>query len=262
MDSFPAFINLILLALASFILFITAALKIAKTIRTKVMVQLTTQKIKRFDHKIRSINAPSTRRNLCHCCFFSGIRKGCNKTYDVIFASRPKFLFSEIVTYNCTDIAFSPYGNYWKQLRKISTSELFTPKRVNSFKSIREEEFNSLIKRIIIDSKQSMMMINLTEEVISTMYAIISRAAFGSKCRDQEEFITIAKEVAMIGAGFNIGEFFPSSKWIQLLTGLRPKLERLRIKGDKILENIINDHKDNEGPSGDGDSNEDLVDVY
>ncbi|XP_015946673.3 cytochrome P450 71D11 [Arachis duranensis] len=184
------------------------------------------------------------------------------KTHDVIFASRPKFLFSEIVTYNCTDIAFSPYGNYWKLLRKVSTLELFSPKRVNSFKSIREEEFNSLVKRIMIESK-TQSMINLTEEVISTTYAIVSRAAFGSRCKDQEEFITVAKEVAMIGAGFDIGELFPSSKWIQLVSGLRPKLQRLRTKSDRILRNIINDHKDVEEVQGgdDHDSNEDLVDV-
>ncbi|KAL1292307.1 hypothetical protein AAHE18_20G262100 [Arachis hypogaea] len=183
------------------------------------------------------------------------------KTHDVIFASRPKFLFSEIVTYNCTDIAFSPYGNYWKLLRKVSTLELFSPKRVNSFKSIREEEFNSLVKRITIDSN-TQSMINLTEEVISTTYAIISRAAFGSRCKDQEEFIAVAKEVAMIGAGFDMGELFPSSKWIQLVSGLRPKLERLRRKSDRILKNIINDHNDvEEVQGGDHDSNEDLVDV-
>ncbi|MED6197407.1 hypothetical protein PIB30_056250, partial [Stylosanthes scabra] len=126
------------------------------------------------------------------------------KTYDVIFASRPKFLFSEIVTYNCTDIAFSPYGNYWKQLRRISTSELFTPKQHDDDQPHRRSDFNNVCNHF--------------------------KGCVGSKCKDQEEFIGIAKEVAMIGAGFDIGEFFPSSKWIQLLSALRPKLERLRRK--------------------------------
>ncbi|KAL2495613.1 Cytochrome [Forsythia ovata] len=34
------------------------------------------------------------------------------KTHDLAFASRPKLLSPEIITYNCVDIAFAPYGGY------------------------------------------------------------------------------------------------------------------------------------------------------
>ncbi|MED6207472.1 hypothetical protein PIB30_036147 [Stylosanthes scabra] len=62
------------------------------------------------------------------------------KKYDVNFSERPKHLGADILTYGSTNIATSQYGGYWKQLRKIATMELLSPKRVSSFKSIREEE--------------------------------------------------------------------------------------------------------------------------
>lgn len=186
------------------------------------------------------------------------------KTHDVIFASRPRILASDILGYDSTDIAFAPYGNYWRQLRKICTLELFTPKRVNSFQPIREEEFTNLIKRIASEKgSNSISPINLTQAVLSSIYTITSRAAFGKKNKDQEEFISLVKEMTTLAGGFDIGDLFPSARWLQLVTGLRPKLERLQRQTDQILENIINEHKEvkSKVKEGQGESEEDLVDV-
>ena len=38
------------------------------------------------------------------------------KTHGVIFASRPTSLAVKIMTYDYTDIASAPYGNYWRQI--------------------------------------------------------------------------------------------------------------------------------------------------
>jgi hypothetical protein len=85
--------------------------------------------------------------------------------------------------------------------------------------------------------------INLTEAVISSIYTIVSRAAFGNKCKDQANFISVIKETIKVSAGFNLADLFPSAKWLQRVTGLRPKLESFHQQTDKIFENIINDHK-------------------
>ena len=58
------------------------------------------------------------------------------KTHDVIFATRPHILAADIFSYGSTNTIGAPYGNYWRQLRKICTVELLTQKRVNSFKPI------------------------------------------------------------------------------------------------------------------------------
>ncbi|XP_057435707.1 cytochrome P450 71D11-like [Lotus japonicus] len=163
------------------------------------------------------------------------------KTHDIIFASRPRLLARDIMSYDCTDLAFSPYGDYWRQLRKISAMELLSTKRVRSLWPIREKEISTLIK--LIASKEGSE-INLTQEVVSTIYTFFSKAAFGKKYADQEEFILVIKELVKLSVGFYIGDYFPSAKWLQNLSGMRPKLEKLRHQLDKILENIINDHKE------------------
>ncbi|KAJ1441267.1 Cytochrome P450 [Sesbania bispinosa] len=181
------------------------------------------------------------------------------KTPDVNFATRPQILATEIMSYNSTNIAFAPYGNYWRQLSKICTLELLSLKRVNSYQPIREEEFSNLVKWIASEEGSP---INLTEAVISSIYTIVSRASFGKKCKDQEKFISVVRKALKVGSGFDLGDLFPSSTWLQVITGVRPKLERLHKQADQIIENIINEHKEAESKDTDEESEaEDLVDV-
>ncbi|KAK8542629.1 hypothetical protein V6N12_015218 [Hibiscus sabdariffa] len=70
------------------------------------------------------------------------------KTHDLVFAYRPFLVVAMITTYGCTNIAFSPLGNYWRHLRKICTEELLSAARVDSFGSIREEEVLNLVETI------------------------------------------------------------------------------------------------------------------
>jgi len=163
------------------------------------------------------------------------------KTHDIIFASRPHLLATDIASYNSMDIAFSPYGDYWRQLRKICAIELLSTRRVKSLWSVRQKEINSLLKKIASNEGSEF---NLTEEVLSMMYTFTSKAAFGKKYLEQEEFILVVKQLIKLAGGFYIGDLFPSAQWIQNISGLKPKLEKLSQQVDRILGHIITDHKE------------------
>ncbi|XP_013459992.2 cytochrome P450 71D11 [Medicago truncatula] len=182
------------------------------------------------------------------------------KTHDINFAIRPKVLASDLISYNSTGIISSPYGNYWRQLRKICASELLSLKRVNSYQPIREEEFSNLVKWITSKKGSS---INLTQAVLSSIYTILSKSAFGKKCNDQDKFISAVKELIKIAAGFDLEDLFPSITWLHYFTGLRPTLERVHRQVDQIMENIISEHKEAKSKANydQGESDEDIVDV-
>uniref|UniRef100_A0A2N9EGE0 Cytochrome P450 n=1 Tax=Fagus sylvatica TaxID=28930 RepID=A0A2N9EGE0_FAGSY len=182
------------------------------------------------------------------------------KTHDVTFASRPSILASKILSYDSTNIGFAPYGNYWRQLRKICTLELLSQKRVESYQPIREEELSTLISWI---GSKAGSTINLTEKMFTTTCSITSRAAFGKKCKDQEKFISNVKQSVELSAGFNIADLFPSVKLLHLVSRTRTNLERLHQEADRIMGNIINEHKEQKATKK-TDENvraEDLIDV-
>ncbi|XP_059669699.1 desmethyl-deoxy-podophyllotoxin synthase-like [Cornus florida] len=182
------------------------------------------------------------------------------KTHDIIFANRPCLLTSSIVSYGSTNISFAPYGDYWRQLRKICIMELLSIKRVQSFRFIREEEVSNLIKSISTDTG---LPLNLSKKISVSTSNIIARVAFGKKCKDQEAFLSLVKEINKLAAGFDVADLFPSVKLLHLITGLRPKVEKIHREIDKILDNIIDDHKAKKVAAKihDVEADDDLVDV-
>ena len=69
-------------------------------------------------------------------------------TKDHILASRPPSVVPDIIMYGSSDIAFAPYGDKLRQIRKICTVELFSARRVQSFRPVREEAAGRLLQAV------------------------------------------------------------------------------------------------------------------
>ncbi|KAG5053443.1 hypothetical protein JHK87_005641 [Glycine soja] len=183
------------------------------------------------------------------------------KTHDIIFANRPYVLAADVITYGSKGMTFSPQGTYWRQMRKICTMELLAPKRVDSFRSIREQELSIFVKEMSLSEGSP---INLSEKISSLAYGLISRIAFGKKSKDQEAYIKFMKGVTDTVSGFSLADLYPSIGLLQVLTGIRPRVEKIRRGMDRIIDNIVRDHRDKNSdtqPVVGEENGEDLVDV-
>ncbi|XP_061366441.1 desmethyl-deoxy-podophyllotoxin synthase-like [Gastrolobium bilobum] len=164
------------------------------------------------------------------------------KTHDAIFANRPHHLSSKSFSYDNTDITFCPHGSHWRQLKKLCTSKLLNAKKVQSFRLIREEEVSKLIRNIFANEGS---IVNLSMQIVLMANDIISRAAFGKKCRDQVAFFSALGQMSKMLAGFSIVDYYPSIKVLPLLTGMKALVERVRRESDRVLENILKDLEEN-----------------
>lgn len=174
------------------------------------------------------------------------------KTHGLNFSDRPNLLSSRIASYNGADIAFSQLGDYWRQLRKICTVELLTIKRVQSFRSIREGEVSELIEKIRASEGS---VFNLSHHIYLMTFGIAARAAFGKKSRYQQVFVAKIKEQLKLLGGFSLADLYPSSRVLQLMA--KGKIEKVHGEIDRLLQDIIQEHRNREGVE----AVEDLVDV-
>ncbi|CAN1311338.1 Cytochrome P450 71D11 (Fragment) [Linum perenne] len=135
----------------------------------------------------------------------------------------------------------TPYGDFWRHIRKLCTTELLSPKRVGSFRPIREEEGMNFVRRIAASAGST---VNLSRMVFLLTYGVTSRIAFGKGCKVQDdEYVPAVEEIMAAAVGFGVADLFPSVTWLQRMSGMKAKLERLHGVQDKLLESIIAEHR-------------------
>ncbi|XP_038998019.1 xanthotoxin 5-hydroxylase CYP82C2-like [Hibiscus syriacus] len=66
------------------------------------------------------------------------------------FASLPRTLAAELLGFNFAMFGFSPYGPYWRHIRKIATLELLSNSRLEKLKHVRESEAKESINRLYV----------------------------------------------------------------------------------------------------------------
>ncbi|KAK1370656.1 Cytochrome P [Heracleum sosnowskyi] len=186
------------------------------------------------------------------------------KVHDTKCCSRPDSYGMRKLSYNQKDISFSPYGDYWREMRKLCVIELFTVKRVRSFQHVRDREiakFVNIISQEALDPNNKF--IYLDKKIFSLAKNIISEVAFGSssvgeKFRE-DELQKIIQDVMKVTSGFCAADFFPYIGWIiDLLSGFRHKMEKCFLDIDKFNESVIKEHLD---PSRPRLKHEDITDI-
>ncbi|KAG6541869.1 hypothetical protein Mapa_016697 [Marchantia paleacea] len=74
------------------------------------------------------------------------------KVQDSVFSGRPSGVQSKLIFYDSQGLILS-VGDHWRFLRKLSTLELFSPKRVKEGEPIRREEILSAISDLLEKGK-------------------------------------------------------------------------------------------------------------
>ncbi|KAI4370918.1 hypothetical protein MLD38_019210 [Melastoma candidum] len=164
------------------------------------------------------------------------------KDREPCFAQRPELTASEIMSYANASLVFAPYGDYWRNMRKLVMVELLNAKRVTSFQPIRDRETWNTTKSISSSSSGGKP-INLTKLIQSLIASVTSTAAFGERCEHIEDFVSFVLEVTSLVGVFRFPDLFPSIRILRHLTGQRKALVRLRHQIEHIMEGIISNHE-------------------
>ncbi|KAL3512750.1 hypothetical protein ACH5RR_025467 [Cinchona calisaya] len=163
------------------------------------------------------------------------------KTQDLTFATRPKLSFPGRLVYDFKDIAFSPYGEYWRQVRSVCVLQLLSNKRVLSFRSVREEEIALMLENIR-ESCASSSIIRIGEVLATLTNNVLSRVAIGKRYSGEEGGTNIKEmfqEFTMLLGVFNVGDYIPWLAWINHYNGLEKKVNKFIRDFDEFLENIV-----------------------
>ncbi|KAL6602728.1 hypothetical protein ACP70R_043089 [Stipagrostis hirtigluma subsp. patula] len=181
------------------------------------------------------------------------------RTRDLELATRPASrVIRHVFPEGTEGIFFAPYGDGWRQVRKICTVELLSAKRVLSFRSVREEEAGRLL-RAVVASTPAKRAVNLSE--LLSLYSTSSsvRTVIGRRLKNPEAFLRILLTGVKMFARMSLPDLFPSSRLAMLVSRVPGRMKMLRQELVEFLDAMIRDHEENRA-AGD-DKAEDLLDV-
>ncbi|XP_049396250.1 cytochrome P450 71A6-like [Solanum stenotomum] len=183
------------------------------------------------------------------------------KIQDLGFANKPNSIIPRKLFFGPKDVAFTPYGEYWRNARSVCMLHLLNNKRVQSFSKIREEETSLLLRKInhSIDNSQ---VVDLTELFVTMMNDVLCRVALGRKYCDGEEgkkFKSLVIELVELLGVFNIADYMPWLAWVNHFNGLNAKVDKVAEEFSAFLEGVIEEHKEKIDEKEEGSA--DFVDI-
>ncbi|KAH6824388.1 Cytochrome P450 superfamily protein [Perilla frutescens var. hirtella] len=184
------------------------------------------------------------------------------KVHDTNFLSRPPNSGAEHIAYNYNDLVFAPHGPRWRLLRKICALHLFSSKALDDFRHVREEEVGILIRKLASVGEMpasigQMMYVCATNAISRVM---LGRHVLGDEHRGAagsggdttaEEFKAMVVELMVLAGVFNVGDFIPPLKGLDL-QGVVAKMKKLHQRFDAFFSGILHDHKINGSNAAEG----------
>ncbi|KAM3296781.1 hypothetical protein ACQJBY_038899 [Aegilops geniculata] len=185
------------------------------------------------------------------------------RTHDVVFATRPWSPTMKIMVSEGEGLVFARYGTLWRQLRKICVQELLSPRRVQSFRHIREDEVGRLVAAVAAVPPGEP--VNVSERISVVIADSAVRAMIGDRFKRREEFLESLEEALKLATGFSLGDLFPSSWLVNFISGMARLAEENHRKNFELMEYVIKQHEEQRSAaSANGDMEEgveDLVDT-
>lgn len=192
----------------------------------------------------------------------------CFTKNDIIFANRPSTLSTKHFSYNNTTISIAPYGDHWRNLRRLATLEIFSPARIAAFTATRRRELMLLMNELSRGAKLGggKMMVDLKSKFIELAFNVLSmtiagKRYYGENVADAEEATSvrfIMREMLEYSGNTNLGDLLPFLQWFDF-QGLEKRFANLMEKLDKFMQELVNERRQMALSGGNNDRRENTM---
>ncbi|KAH7848027.1 hypothetical protein Vadar_033003 [Vaccinium darrowii] len=174
----------------------------------------------------------------------------CFTKNDIVLANRPRFIAGKYIGYDYTNVVNSPYGDHWRNLRRLMSQEIFSTGRLNVFLSIRHEEVGHLLHQLYKKSSTDFAKVEMQSKLSGLTLNNIIRMIAGKRyygddveeSAEAEEFRAIVSDVFSHGGASNLADFLPILRWIDYKS-FEKNLEKTQNRLDALLQGLIDEHR-------------------
>ncbi|KAG9138685.1 hypothetical protein Leryth_018573 [Lithospermum erythrorhizon] len=173
------------------------------------------------------------------------------KENDQHLADRFRTRSSHSMSRGGMDLIWADYGPHYVKVRKLCNLELFSPKRLEAIRPMREDEYTALVENIYKDCTKPELKgksLLLREYLSAVAFNNITRLAFGKRFTDSEgvvneqgqKFKKITLDGNKINAKPSIAEYIP---WTRCIFKVEQEaLDKLAADRDRLTRVIMEEH--------------------
>jgi coumaroylquinate(coumaroylshikimate) 3'-monooxygenase len=167
------------------------------------------------------------------------------KEKDLALASRPLTRAAARFSRNGQDLIWADYGPHYVKVRKVCTLELFTAKRLEALRSVREDEAGAMAASLWTDCKDP---VNVRRYLSAMAFNNITRIVFGKRFVDDagaidlqgREFKEIIAQGMKLGASLKMSEHIPYLRWMFPLQ--EEEFAKHGARRDALTKRIMEEH--------------------
>ncbi|CAK8578241.1 unnamed protein product [Lathyrus sativus] len=176
----------------------------------------------------------------------------CFTKNDVVLANRPRFLSGKHIFYNYTTLGSTSYGEHWRNLRRITSLDVLSNNRINSFAGIRRDETKRMIAKLAEDSSSDFAEVELTFRFFdmtfnNIMRMISGKRYYGEDCemsdlQEASEFRDMVSQLLQLAGANNKTDFLPLLKFLDF-ENLEKKLKHIGERCDNFLRRLLEEQR-------------------
>jgi cytochrome P450 len=190
------------------------------------------------------------------------LAKECFTTNDVALSSRPKLVGSKHLGYNYVMFGLSPYGPYWREMRKITNMELLSNRRLELLKDVRASEVMTSLKELYklqtggVSVEMKQWFGDLTLNVV---LRVVAGKRYSGNDEDARRCQKAFREFFQLMGQFVVGDAIPYLGWLDL-GGHEKAMKKTAKEMDFLATEWLEEHRKRRA-SGEAKGQQDLMDV-
>ncbi|KAL0726186.1 hypothetical protein Bca4012_022279 [Brassica carinata] len=178
---------------------------------------------------------------------------------DIILSSRPFQLTAKYVAYNYTTVGTAPYGDHWRNLRRICALEILSSNRITDFLHIRKDEIRRMLTRLSRDTTHSDDGSRFAQVELEPLFSdltfnnivrmVTGKRYYGDDVNNKEEaelFKKLVHDIAMYSGANHSRDYLPVLKLFG--NKFEDEVKALGKSMDEILQRLLDDcRRDKDG---------------
>ncbi|KAG6416899.1 hypothetical protein SASPL_124340 [Salvia splendens] len=177
---------------------------------------------------------------------------------DLAVSSRPETASSRNLGYEMAMFGFAPYGQYWREVRKVVSTELLSARRLELQKHVLVSETDLSINelfgvwsqkanvagRVSVEMKQWFGDLNLN----TVLRMVVGKRCFGSGGGDIDEARRcqrVMRDFFHLAGVFVVGDIMPYLRWLDV-GGYEKKMKETSKELDLLVGQWLEEHRERE----------------